>query len=1090
MSRSLFGSLCCGWLSLALSAACLADTQAFLTRPDIHGSQVVFTAEGDLWLADITTGDARRLTSDPGVETDAHFSPDGTQIAFTANYDGGIDVYVIPVNGGIPKRLTYDPSGENSVSDREDTAALGWTPDGKNVLFRSSGKLYAPYNEQLMTQQLYSVPAAGGLPTLLPVPKGSFAALNVDGHTLAYVPTSNMWMYWFRYEAGQADKIWLADLQSGKFTQLTNSKGVDTQPVWVGASIYFVSERSGVRNLWKLDPGTNRVKQVTFSTDVPVRYPSSDGKRVIFELGARLAVFDPATGVARVTPVQLHSDQIHARPFEVPVTESGGAGIGPTGKRVAIVARGHLVTVPAGEGSMRTLVNDSSQRVQNPAWSPDGRQIAYVSDAAGEEQVYLIDDADEATPRRLTKDLAGEHGTPVWSPDGKYLLLGNRAADIQLIDATTGAVKKVAHNEGALDSGDVQNDFCFSPDGRWVAYSASVGGRISTVVLYEVATGKSTILSDPAIDSSSPVFSPDGNYLFMLQQRSLSNEWTRFTGRMNHKYAAKVTAFALAAGTGTPFQPKDEDEGEPARKPDEAKPAEKPDEAPARDTKIDLDGIRDRYFDMRVPAGPYTRLLAAPGRLLLQSGASVVAFDVSSKTVTTLANDVHLIELSRDRKKLLVGGSAGLQVIDPSGGSVPPGTGALKLSGLTVTVDPVKEWRQIFYESWRVGRDFFYDPNMHGVDWNAIKTKYEAELPLVASRHDLTLLTIDMLSELNTGHCGAGAPSEFQRRPARPGLLGVDLTWDRVACAYQIQHILRGDSWNPESRSPFAEPGINVHEGDYLLKIRGNTLKKDQDPAALLLGTAGLTISVTVNYKPTLVGARTLSVTPLASDRDLRLQDWINGRRAYVEKASGGQIAYVYLGDMGAMGARQFAQAYYPNVDKPGIIIDVRGNGGGNISGNVLNDLGSRITGYFSFRAGGTYRREGWAPLGQVVAVTNEWAFSDGDYFSEFFKRLKIGPLVGHRTGGGVVGAGGYRLVDGGGIGIPNYGAWVPGEWIVEGRGAVPDVEVDQDPAAVMAGKDPQLDKAIEILLDNLKKHPFQKPIHPPFPVKLGGSRG
>jgi tricorn protease len=1083
LTRSVLRPVYCICLFLALSAVCRAETQAFLTHPDIHGNQVVFTAEGDLWLADITTGDAWRLTSDPGVETNAHFSPDGTQIAFSANYDGGADIYLMPVSGGIPKRLTYDSGNDNSL----DAAALGWTPDGRNVLFCTGSKLYGPYLEQLLTQQLYTVPANGGPPTLLSVPRASFAALNRDGHTLAYVPTSNNWMFWFRYEAGRADVIWLADLQSGKFTQLTNSKGVDTQPVWVGPSLYFVSERSGVRNLWKLDPATKKTRQVTFSTDLPVRYPSSDGRRIVFQLGPRLEVFDPATGVARTIPIQLHSDRIHARPFEVPVAESGGAGIGPTGKRVALVARGHMVTVPIGEGSMHALVNDSSQRVQHPAWSPDGKCIAYVSDASGEEQLYLLADAEEAQPKQLTRNLTGEHGTPVWSPDAKSLLLGNRTGDIQLIEATTGAVKTVAHSEGELGSSTIQDDFCFSPNSKWVAYSTSLGRRISTVFLYEVATGKSTLVSDPGIDSSSPVFSPDGKYLFLLQDRSLSQIWTGMTGRMNYDYATKVTAFALAADTGTPFQPKDEAEDTPARKP-EGTPAR---DAKIDDAKIDIDGIRDRYLDMKVPAGKYSALFAVPGRLLLQSASSVLAYDIATSTMTPLANDVHLIGLSHDGKKLLVGGIAGLQAIDPSGGLVPPGTGALKLAGLTVTVDPVAEWRQIFYESWRVARDFFYDPNMHGIDWQAVKARYEAQLPLVASRYDLTLLTRDMISELNTGHTFAGAQSEFQRRPARPGQLGVDLVWDNVASAYQIKRILRGDTWSPESRSPFAEPGINVKEGDYLLKIHGNALRKDQDPAALLLGTANHTITVMVNSRPTLAGARTIWVTPIANDRDLRLQDWVKGRRAYVEKVSGGQIAYVYLSDMSATGASQFAQSYFPNVDKPGIIIDVRGNGGGNISGNVLNDLASHITGFFGYRAGDAYyRREGWAPLGQVVAVTNEWAFSDGDYFSEFFKRLKIGPLVGHRTGGGVVGSNGYTLVDGGAIGIPNYGAWVPGEWIVEGRGAVPDFEVDQDPTAVMAGKDPQLDKAIEIILDNLKKHPFKKPVHPPFPVKLGGSRG
>jgi tricorn protease len=1072
------------WLILTLCAYGRADAQAgYLTYPDIHGNQVVFTAEGDLWLADIATGDAWRLTSDPGVETSARFSPDGAQVAFSATYDGGIDIYVMPTRGGVPKRLTYEPDNQ----DLERT--LGWTPDGKSVLYRSRAAISAPYLEQYWTQQLYTVPAAGGLPVPLPVPRGSYAALNADGHTLAYVPASTMWMAWFRYEAGRADKIWLADLRSGKFSQLTDSKGVDTQPVWVGATLYFVSERSGVRNLWRLDPATRKATQATFSTDLPVRNPSSDGKRIVFQLGPRLALFDPATGASHVLPIRLHSDRIHARPFEAPVTASDGAGLGPTGRRVALAARGHLVTVSTGDGAMHTLVSDSAQRVQNPAWSADGKWIAYVSDASGEEQVYLIADEEGATPRQLTHDLAGEHSAPVWSPDGKHLLIGDRVGDIQLIDATTGAVKRIAHSEGYLGSDNVQDDFTFSPDGQWVAYSIRTDRRISGVFLYEIATGRSTLLTLPEICSVAPAFSADGKYLFMLQERSLSQLWSRVTGRMNIDYAYRVTGFALTASAKTPFALKDDAETT-TQKPDGAQ-APQPVGAAGGHTQIDLDGIQERYFGLRVPTGKYTGLLALPGRLLLQTDASIQAFDIASGTLTTLANNTPWLSLSRDGKKLLAGKSTAPQIIDPTGGPVAPGASALKLDGLTVTVDPATEWHQIFEESWRVGRDFFYATNMHGVDWKAIRAKYEAQLPLVASRYDLTLITRDMISEFNTGHTFAGAESEFQSRPARPGTLGVDLVWDSAAGACKIRRIFRGDAWQPELRSPFAEPGVEVREGDYLLKIQGVALRPDQDPAALLIGTAGRTISVTVNSRPTLAGAHTLLVTPLADDKPLRLLDWIRSRKEYVAKVSDGQIAYVYLSDMGGTGAVQFAQSYYPNVDKPGIIIDVRGNTGGNISGNVLNDLASRITGYFSYPAGGPYgRREGWAPLGQVVAIANEWTWSDGDYFAAFFQRLKIGPLVGHRTGGGLVGSNSYTLVDGGSIGIPNYGVWAPGEWMVEGRGTVPDVEVEQDQADVMAGKDPQLDRAIEILLANLKKHPFTKPVHPPFPVKLGGSRG
>jgi tricorn protease len=1051
----------------------MADPEAFLSRPDIHGNQVVFTAEGDLWLADVGSGVARRLTSDPGVESAAHFSPDGSQIAFTASYDGGASVYVMPVAGGSPKRLTFEATP---------TLVIGWTPDGQNVLFRTSSRMYASSVEQSATQELFSVSTAGGAPKKVSVPRASFASMNKDGHTLAFVPTSNEWMNWFRYEAGEADKIWLADLSSGKFTQLTNSKGVDTQPVWVGESIYFVSERSGVRNLWRLDPETKKVKQITKSVDIPVRNPASDGKRVVFEVGPRLEVYDPAADTTTMIPVHLNSDHVHQRPFEVAIATSfpDGVSIGPSGKRIALSTRGHLVTVAAGEGPMHSIAGASGQRIHNPVWSPDGKKIAYVSDASGEEQLYLVDASEGSTPKQVTKDLTGEHSAPVWSPDGKLLLIGTREGSIQLIDAVAGTVKNVARSPGAFSYDEVQTDFVFSPDSKWVAYSVNLDTRSSQVSLYNVVTGATTPVSDPSIDSSSPEFSPDGKYLYILQARDVSDSFGA-AGRIAHDFAVKVTGFALAATTPTPFLAKDDEEAEATKKPDDA----------AKETKIDLDGLQDRNFDMKVPSGKYGGLLATSGRLLLQAGDSIVAFDIAGKNIIPLVSGARLVELSKDGKKLLISSGGSLRVVDPNGGPVAPESGTVSLAGLTVTVDPVAEWKQIFDETWRVGRDFFYDPNTHGVDWKGLKKKYEAQLPLVATRDDLTRVLKDMISEFNTGHCYVGGPSAFQPKATRPGLLGADIVWDSAANAYKITHVLRGDAWTPENRSPLAEPGIAVHDGDYLLAVRGKSLSKTQDPAELLVGTAGLTISITVNSKPVVEGARIVTIVPIATEAKLRLGDWAKSRREYVQKASGGQIGYVYVPDMGASGANEFAKAYYPVVDKPGIIVDVRGNGGGNISGNLLNDLASKVTGYFVSRTGALYRREEWAPLGQVVAVTDQWAFSDGEYFSEFFKRLKIGPLVGHRTGGGEVGSGGgYAMIDGGSVNIPNYGAWVPGEWVIEGRGAVPDYEVDQDPTAVMAGKDPQLDKAIQLILDNLKKKPFKKPEHPPFPVKLGGSQG
>lgn len=1057
---------------LLCSCAGLASAESFLTRPDIHGNQVVFSAEGDIWLGDIGSGQAHRLTADAGTETEPRFSPDGTQIAFVATYDGGMDAYVMPVSGGIPKRLTYDVMGVD---------VLGWAPSGDRVLFRSSSKQYCSSVETFSTQELFLVSVKGGVPVKLPVPRGSFASINSDGKTLAYVPASNEWMNWFRYEAGEADSIWVSDLSARTFKKLTNSKGVDTEPVWVGDTIYFVSERTGVRNLWSLNPSSKGVKQITNSSTLPVRHPGSDGKRVIFELGPGLAVYDPGTGKAVELDIHLQSDRVHQRAFEVPVSSGVAVTIGPSGKRVGMVVRGQLVTVAAGEGTMNTIVSNSAQRVIGAAWSPDGKSIAYVSDASGEEQIWLVDATGSSAPKQLTHDLRGQHSAPVWSPDGKHLLIGDRETTVQIVDAMTGAAKTISHSEFGTSYDEVASAFAFSPDSKWVAYLENGQRFITHACLYNIESGKSTIVSDPEVDTGSLSFSPDGLYLYLLQLRDVKMGREAISSQFVHQFTSKLTAVVLSSSTPSPFAPKNEEEADAQKKAEAADP---------KNMKVDLDGISDRLIDMKAPAGQYQYVLAAGSRILLIGQGSLLAYDPNSKSLTPLAAGVTGAALSSDGKKLLVVTPTGSQVVDAATGPFPPTQGAVKTAGLTVSVDPVKEWKQIFYESWRVARDFFYDPNMHGVDWNAVKAKYAAQLQLVGDRSDLTRLLSNMVSELNTGHCYVNGPSPFAERDARSASLGVDLEFDKAAHAYRITRILRGDSWNL-ARTPLGEPGTGVKEGDYLLKIGQDALREDQDPAALLLGTAGRGIAVTVNSKPSLDGARTLNVVPIPSDIGYRHLEWVRSRREYVDKASGGKIAYVYIGDMVEAGMDDFAKQYYANVDRPGIIIDVRGNGGGAISGSLLSRLNTKITGYFTFRSGGNYRREGWAPLGRVAAVTDEWAFSDGEYFSEYFKRLKIGPLVGHRTGGGEVGSGGgYTLVDGGSIYIPNYGAWTGNEWIVEGRGAVPDYEVDQDPASVMAGKDPQLDKAIQLLLDDLKKHPFEMPKHPPYPVKTGGSRG
>lgn len=1057
----------------------LAAPPSFITRPDIHGDTVVFTCEGDLWLGGLEGGLARRITSDAGVETCAHFSPDGKMLAFNAQYDRNNDVYVMPVAGGEPKRLTYGGAPQ----------VLGWTPDGKSVIFRSAKG--APHN------RLYTVSVNGGLPVKIAVPQGEQASLAPDGHSLAYVPISNEWMNWFRYRGGSADDIWLADLSTGSFKKLTDDPGVDTTPVWVGKDIYFVSQRAGVSNLFKLDPSSKKTTQAT-QYDQPVRYPSSDGKRVVFQEGSSIGLFDPATGKARMLDFILNSDQIHSREHQIPVVSAlSEVSLGPTGKRLLLSVRGQILSVAAEDGDARVLEAESSARAQFPTWSPDGKKIVFISDRSGEEQLWT-EDALGGNVKKLTTGLTGEHFAPVWSPDGKWIVVGDREMRVQIVNAETGEVKLISQApfSGSYDTSN--GDYSFSPDGKWVAYSAFDHNQRQNLYLYSVDSGKSIQLSKMGINSSSPVFDPTGKYLYFVASRDLQPVSSGPNGTIGFDSSTKISLITLAADTASPFDPKNEEEGDAEK---EAEAAKGVNGLPV--VKVDLDGIADRIVDVPVDPGRYRGLAATATRLfLLQQSTpdvidgapsfALVAFDVAAKTTTPIADGVESLDLSKDGSKLLVKRGPVINVVDAATGPLSPATPAVSLTGLTVTIQPAAEWKQIFQESWRIARDFFYDPKMHGVDWNAVRVKYAAMLPLVGDRSDLNRILKDMVSELSVGHAYVGGGETPYAVPAIPmGYLGVDMELDASGKAYKITKLYPGDAYEFDSRSPLLSPGMNVKAGMYLLAIGGQPVRADQDPQALLIGTAGRTITVTVNDKPTMTGARTLRITPIASEQRLRYLDWVESRREYVRKNAGDNFGYVHMSDMSAEGYVGFTKDYFPNSMKDAMIFDVRDNGGGFVSSNVLNQLYDKPIGFFKPRYGESWVREGWAPFGPVAALTNEGAFSDGEYFSEAFKRKKLGPLIGTRTGGGEVGSGGgYNLVDGGQIYVPNYGAYViedgKPKWIIEGVGAVPDIEVEQDPALVMAGKDPQLDRAIAYLKAELAKHPITPKNPPPFPNKSG----
>ncbi len=1065
-----FSALC---YFVAIASSALAAPRNFLTKPDIHGDMVVFTAEGDLWIGSIKNGAAHRITSDPGVETNAHFSPDGSMIAFTGNYDGGTDVYVMPVSGDSPKRLTYDPKGAE---------VLGWSPDGNSILFRS--RRNSPVGG---VRHIFKISKDGGLPTQLPVPQGEFGSLSSDGR-LAYVPVSNEWANWFRYKAGAADDIWLADLKGG-FKRLTDFVGNDTTPVWAGSDIYFISERTGVSNLYRLDPNSKSVTPATKYMDTPVRYPSSDGHSVIFQHGAGLGMYDIATKSAKDVDFALLSDRLRNREvrFRVAAT-AGDFTLGPTGKRVALAARGQIVSVASEHGDMRLIEKHAASRAQHPSWSPDGKKIAFVSDRTGENEVWLTNSEGGSEATQLTHGLKGNVIDLVWAPDGNHLALMDREARLLMVDSKSGEMKLIDQAEfvGSYDS--INPSISFSPDSKLVAYNRPSPGWNSTVWMAAADGSKKQQINPEGLNAQSPDFDVTGKFLVYLCDTQLTPTNQPFTSKYGFDNATRVYMVPLSSTTESPFLPKNDEEGV-------ATPANQP-PAPSN---VDWEGINDRRIEVPMPAGRYSAVFSTPGKLILQNNSDIslwsgtpqgaqeiLAFDIDKKSLTRVMGGAVVTERTRDGKKLLISAGGSVNVIDAPGGPVAPGTGAVDLSPYTLTVVPQDEWKQIYEESWRIARDFFYDPNMHGVDWNAVHAKYEAMLPMLGDRSDLTRLLKDMVSELNSGHAYVGGPG-FSPSFVPMAFLGADFEPSGSDIGVKITKIYRGDAY-AGNRSPLAEPGLKVKEGDYIVAIAGQPVKSDREVQSYLVGLTNQTVAIMVNDKPSLEGAHTVRVRALGSEDSLRYADWVVGRAAYVTKNGGPNFGYLHVPDMGAGGLVNFTKGQAPNIDKTAMIYDIRYNGGGNVSSLLLDNIAITPQAWWKPRYGTYWTRENWANIGYKAAICNENNFSDGELFIEVWKRMKIGPVIGARTGGGEVGSGGgYTLVDGGSIYIPNYGGFADGKWLIEGVGAIPDIEVLQDPAAVMSGRDPQLDEAIKVLKDKLAKNPILPPVHPPFPNKAIG---
>jgi tricorn protease len=1077
------------FLLLAVTAARAEETR-LLRFPAIHGNQIVFSYAGDLYSVPASGGVARRLTSDQGYEMFARFSPDGTAIAFTGQYDGNTEVYLMPAEGGVPKRLTFTATlGRDDVSDRmgPNNIVMAWRDNG-TIVYRS--RMHEANDFKGM---LFSVSRDGGDSEQLPLPRGGFCSFSADGKTMVYNRVFREFRTWKRYRGGQADDVWLYDFATKTTTNLTNNPAQDIIPMMHGNTVYFLSDReeSGRMNLYALDMGTKQTRKLTNFTEYDVKFPSIGDQAVVFENGGYIYVLDFASEKARRVPVTIDEDFAIGRGGLRTVSdEVTNFEIAPDGNRALFGARGDLFTVPAKHGNTRNLTATPGVHERNSKWSPDGKWISCISDASGEDELYLVPQEGNGAPVRLTSGGDTYKYQPIWSPDSKKLLWSDRKQRLQYVDVESKKVTPVAEATAFEITG-----YAWSPDSKWIAYAKPEEKRMTTIQLYSLDSKKTIEVTDGWFTSFDPSFSPDGKYLFFISDRSFSptygeTEW-------NHIYVdmGRVYFVTLAKSTSSPFAPKSD---EVSVKAPEADAKGKDKKAKAEEEKkeqkpvtVDADGIQARIAVIpTTPAGSHNVSCVGDKVYYLRRGrkdakTKLYLYELDKQKETELG-EVDGYEISADGTKMLVASGGGYSIIDLPSGKLDLSE-RLDLSGMQVVLDRKAEWNQIFNECWRQMRDFLYDPSLHHVDWPLMRERYGALLPYVNHRADLTYLIGEMIGELNIGHSYVGGGDYPRAERVQQGLLGATLERDPSTKYYRIAEILAGQNWDEGLRSPLTEIGVDVKPGEYIVAVNGASTAAMEDIYESLWNTAGKQVTLTVNAAPKEAGARTVTVVPIADERQLYYFNWVQRNLEKVSKATGDRVGYIHIPDMSVEGLNEFVKYYYPQIRKDGLIVDVRGNGGGNVSQQIIERLRREVAMIDIARNTAYSPDPDGTIVGPKVMLLDEFSASDGDIVAYRFKKYKIGPIVGKRSWGGVVGIrGSLPLLDGGFLMKPEFSRYdVEGkEWIMEGKGVEPDIYVDNDPAKEFAGDDQQLDKAIEVVLDLLKKNPPVVPPPPPYPDK------
>jgi tricorn protease len=1118
--RQLIGFVFLAVATFLTTATAQSNPPLLLRMPTVSKTQIVFNYGGNLWIVSRDGGDARRLTSGIGEETDPAFSPDGSMVAFTGEYDGNKDVYVVPATGGVPKRLTYHPA---------DDLVVGWMPDGKKVLYASDGRSFRHFEFQL-----YTIPVEGGFPSQLPLPVAIEASYSPDATHLAYVPHIQWEAAWKRYHGGQTTPIWIADLKDSSIeAKIPRDNSNDHYPMWVGDTIYFLSDRNGPVSLFVYDTKTKQVTEALHSDGLDFKTASAGPDAIVLEQFGAIKLYDLQTHQAKNISIGVAGDIDAVRPHfaKVEPKRIQNFGISPTGARAVFEAWGEIFTVPTDKGDIRNITRSPAVADRDPAWSPDGKSIAYFSDESGEYELTIRDQSGLGDVRHINLgNPPSFFYTPTWSPDSKKIAYTDKRLNLWYVDLDN-PKPKLVDTDYFGGFGTTQLSQTWSPDNKWIAYTRQLPSGLHAVFVYSLEQAKAFQITDGMSDALDPVWDKNGKYLYF----TASTDTALSTAGLDmssdeHLVTRSVYVTVLSKDEKSPLAPEsDEEKPKEEKKPDQdkdkdqttdtekkpskgkAKSEEKSDDKTADEkkddkekpvvVKIDVEGISQRILSLPIPAKNYVNVLGGKsGILFLAEGPMVFTeenqgnpnltlqkFDLSKRKVDKWVEDISDFTISNDGEKILYRKddswtTIGTDEPPSSGGPPKPGFGPLKLDDWQVYVEPRAMWRQIYNETWRIERDFFYDPHFHGLDLDKAKKKYEPYLDGIASRGELTYLFEECLGEMTVGHMFIRDGDKPQPKKVKGGLLGADYSLENGR--YRVVKVYDGENWNPGLQAPLTQPGVNVKAGEYILAVNGRELHSSDNIYSFFENTAGKQMVVKVGPNPDGKDSRDVTVVPVASEENLRHLAWIENNRRRVDEATGGRVAYVYVPNTAGAGYTSFNRYFFAQVGKEAAIIDERYNEGGQLADYIIDYLRRPLMSKVVTREGHDWSSPSEAIYGPKVMIINEMSGSGGDALPWYFRKAGLGPLIGKRTWGGLVGIGGYpELIDGGIVTAPRAAIYgLKGEWEVENHGVPPDIDVEMDPAAWHQGRDTQLEKAIEVVMEELKEHPLPEIKRPPYP--------